>query len=292
MATTTSKHSFLKPAVSVNDSLLMTVFIAAVIHVIILLSIRFGSPAPQKVSKQIEVTLANLPSKKPPKKAKYLAQENQVGGGAETKKPEPPKQKLASQGDSANKLPNQRQSQTESKPKSVERLITQKQAEYKVTTIVKDTPPSEVERPKISIEALREQIAELGAEIRDSQQSSEETKVKFINSVSTHKYVMAQYIRDWETKIEHIATLNTLPAIKGLKKIGVLILRVDINSDGSVHSMAVTRSSGSIVVDDYAKRLVRLGAPFPALPKTLLNGGNVLSIIRKWGFQEIGVEIR
>jgi len=244
------------------------------------------------VSKQIEVTLANLPSKKAPKKAKYLAQDNQVGGGSEMKKPEPPKQKLASQGDSDNKLPNQRQSQAASKPKKVERLITQKQAEYKVNTIIEDTLPSEEERPKISVEALREQIAELGAEIRDSQQSSEDTKVKFINSVSTHKYVMAQYIRDWETKIEHIATLNTLPELNGSKKIGVLILRVDINSDGSVHNMTVTRSSGSVVVDDYAKRLVRLGAPFPALPKDLLNGGDVLPIIRKWGFQEVGVEIR
>lgn len=292
MTATTSKHSFLKPAVSVNDSLLMTIFIAAVIHVIILLSIRFGSPEPQKVSKQIEVTLANLPSKKAPKKAKHLAQENQLGGGTEMKKPEPPKQKLASQGDSANKLPDQRKSQVESKPKAVERLITQKQAEYKVTRVIKDEPPSEMEQPKISIDALREQIAELGAEIRDSQQSSEDTNVKYINSVSTHKYVMAQYIRDWETKIEHIATLNTLPETRGTKKIGVLILRVDINPDGSVRNMKVTRSSGSIVVDDYAKRLVRLGAPFPVLPNALLDGGNVLSIVRKWGFQEIGVEIR
>ncbi|MCK5829201.1 MAG: energy transducer TonB [Methylococcales bacterium] len=292
MATNIPKHSFLKPAVSVNDSLLMTMFIAAVIHVLVLLSIRFGNPEQQKVSRQIEVTLATLPSEKAPEKAKYLAQENQMGSGTELNKPEPSKLKLASQGDRDDKLPNKRQSQAESKPKKVEKIITQKQADYKIATVVKEAPLSEKKRPKISIEALRNQIAELGAEIRDSQKSSENTQVKHINSVSTHKYVMAQYIKDWETKIEHIATLNTLPETRGLNKVGILILRVDINSDGSVYKMKITRSSGSVVIDDYAKRLVKLGAPYPVLPKTLLNGGNVLSIIRKWGFRDVGVEIQ
>ena len=286
-STTSNKYSFLRPAVSVNDSLLMTLFIAAVIHIIIVLGISFGMPKPQKVSKQIEITLANLPAKKEPKKAKYFAQNDQVGGGEKTKKPEPPKQKLASQGKSYKKPPKKSQLQAESKPKATKKLITQKKAEEKIETIITDLPPSiKKPRPKLSVESLKQQIAQLGAQIRYNDQNSEKTKIKFVNSVSTHKYLAAQYMKDWETKVERTGNLNYPEAARQKNFSGSLSMDVGIQADGSIYSMRITKSSGNQALDDAAKRIVRLSAPFAELPAELLDELDVLVIPRIWNFSD------
>ncbi|MCF6202056.1 MAG: TonB family protein [Methylococcaceae bacterium] len=290
MATTTPKHSFLQPAVSVQDSLLMTLFIAVIIHVVILLSVRFAVPQPDKFSKQIEITLATLPSKKAPKKADFLAQDNQIGGGVEKNKPEPTKQKIASRGDSEMKPPDQRQSQVENKPQAEKKLITQIQAEHKITITNKDLPPSELEKPKVTEESLRRQIAELGEQLRNSKKSSEKTRIKFVNSVSTHKSITAQYIKDWKAKVERVASLNYPEVAREFE--GSLMMDVGINRDGTIYSIRITKSSGRKALDDAAKRIVRLSAPFPVLPAQLLEELDVLAIHRVWNFKDQSAVVR
>jgi protein TonB len=287
METTSPKYSFLQPAVSVNDSLLMTLFIAAVIHIAIVLGISFSMPKPQKISKQIEITLANLPSKKAPKDAKHFAQDNQVGGGVKEKKPEPLKQKLASQGRSEKKPPQKSQAPVENKPKATKKLVTQKQANEKIETIITEAPPSlEKVRPKLSVDSLKQQIAQLGAQIRYSEQSSEHTKIKFVNSVSTHKYLAAQYMQDWEAKVERTGNLNYPEAARQKNFSGSLSMDVGIQSDGGIYSIRITKSSGNQALDDAAKRIVRLSAPFAELPAELLEELDVLVITRVWNFTD------
>ena len=79
----------------------------------------------------IDITLINLPSKKAPKKASFLAQENQQASGKKSKKPKPPSQQIPSQGES--QIKHIRKAAAEkSEPKAVKKLLTQKQAEKKV----------------------------------------------------------------------------------------------------------------------------------------------------------------
>lgn len=277
---------FSQPAVSESDSLLITLFLAAVIHAFILLGVSFTIPQSKKVNKQIEITLASSPAKKAPKRAKFLAQENQVGSGKNTKAPEPPKQKLPSQGTSKNKKPSLHKKQSESNPKVVQKIITQKKSEYKISTSPKKTPVSTKVRKKLSPEALRRQIAQLGAQIRHSKQSSEHTKIKFVNSVSTHKYIAAQYMKDWENKVERTGNLNYPEIARKKDYAGTLTMDVGIKADGSIYSMRITKSSGSKALDDAAKRIVRLSAPFAALPRELLKEIDVLVIPRVWKFSD------
>ncbi|MCK5188862.1 MAG: energy transducer TonB [Methylococcales bacterium] len=286
---------FLQPDIPESDSLLIALFIASVIHAFIFLGINFTIPQPQKTNKQIQITLANSPAKKAPKKAKYLAQDNQIGAGKKTKRPEPPKQKLPSQGDNQKKKPVQQKSHTESKPKVVKKLITQTKAEQKIVTTKKEAPssPSVKKRPKLSAESLQKQIAQLGTEIRQSQQSSEQTKIKFVNSVSTHQYVAAQYMKDWENKVERTGNLNYPEVAKKKGFTGTLTMNVGINADGSIYSIHITKSSGIKALDDAAKRIVRLSAPFAALPIELLKELDVLVIPRVWKFSdESGITTR
>ncbi len=290
MQKTSSAQNFLDPKVSVSDSLLLTLFVAAILHALFLFGVSFAFPTPHKVERQIEITLANMPSKKAPKKATYLAQDNQVGAGEKIEKAALRKQQLASQGESDNKPPRQETISAESKPKASVKLLTQKTSAEKILIAKKEAPPTEKVSPRITEEALRQQIAQLGAQIRYDKQSSELTKIKFVNSVSTHKYVAAQYMKDWERKVERTGNMNfpEVARIKGFS--GTLTMDVGIDANGNIYSIRISKSSGIKALDDAAKRIVRLSAPFSALPKELLEELDILVIPRVWSFSnETGV---
>ena len=178
-----------------NDALLIALFLAAVVHVGIGLGINFTMPQPEKVSRSIDITLVNAPTKKAPEKAHFLAQENQLGAGEQSKKPEPPPQQPANLGNSLDKQ-SKKSVQQLNEPKAAKPLITQKKAEKKVVTATKadkaDVGEQIEKHPQLSAEMLQQQIAQLGTEIRLSQQSAEQTKIKFVDSVSAHKYIAAQ----------------------------------------------------------------------------------------------------
>ena len=83
-------------ALSNNNPLLIALFLAAIVHIALVLGINFTAPNPEKINKSIDITLVNAPVKKAPKKADFLAEENQFAAGEEAKKPAPRPQKLTS----------------------------------------------------------------------------------------------------------------------------------------------------------------------------------------------------
>ncbi len=267
-----------------NDSLLIALFLAAVIHVVIGLGVNFVAPQPEQVSRSIDITLVNMPTKKAPEKAQLLAQENQIGAGEQSKKPTP--QQLPSQGNSQTKQ-IKKSTQEQSEPKAAKKLITQKKAEKKIVTASKpDTVQQTEKRPQLSAETLQQQITQLGTEIRLSQQSVEQTKIKFVDSVSAHKYVAAQYMKDWEDKVERTGNLN-YPEVAAKKNFsGTLTMDVGIKADGSIYSIRINQSSGNPALDEAAKRIVRMSAPFAPLPAELQKELDVLVITRVWKFSD------
>lgn len=279
---------------SQGDSLLTALFLAAVVHVFILLGINFTAPRPPKANRSIEITVAHAPVKKAPKEAKYLAAEHQIGAGAETHKPEPPQQKLASQEQQLSPPVKKVVPQpvaAQAKPVT-EKILTQAKAPVKV--VAEPEQPVELPEavevqesaPKLSPEALQQQISQLGERIRNSQQSSQDTKIKFVNSISTHKYLAAQYVKDWEDKVERTGNLNYPEAARKKGVSQALTLDVGINADGSIYSMRIVKSSGNAALDEAAKRIVKMSAPFAALPDDLLREVNVLVITRVWKFSD------
>jgi protein TonB len=50
--------------------------------------------------------------------------------------------------------------------------------------------------------------------------------------------------------------------------------------------MRVVKSSGNDALDDAAKRIVAMSAPFAALPDELLKEASVLVITRVWRFSD------
>jgi periplasmic protein TonB len=274
---------------SEQDTLLVALFAAALIHLFLLFGISFTDPEPPGANKRsIDVTLVTVPAKKPPKQAKFLAQDNQIGTGKKYHKPEPAAQRIASAGSGQVKQEAERQ-QEQADPKVKQKVLTQPQSSAKTNIgIDKDNNPSPASHPHITAESLQQQIAQYGAEMRLKQQSSDsdETKIKHVNSVSAHRYAAAQYIKDWERKVETIGNMN-YPSIAARKNFSAsLTMDVGVKPDGSIYNMRITKSSGYPELDEAAKRIVRMSAPFPALPSDLLKELNVLVITRKWRFSD------
>ena len=283
----TNKAIFIPSStLSNNDSLLMALFVAVIVHIVLILGMNFTTTQPEKINKSIDITLINTPAKKAPEKANFLAQENQLGAGETTKKPELPAQKPPSQ---RNKQIKQVKKPTpeESKPKVAKKIITQQKADKKVVTASKPDAISQPEkRPKLTAESLHQQLTELGTEIRQSQPSADQTKIKFVDSVSAHKYVAAQYMKDWETKVERTGNLN-YPEVAAKKNFsGTLTMDVGIKADGSIYSIRINRSSGNPALDEAAKKIVRMSAPFAPLPLELRKELDVLVITRVWKFSD------
>ena len=271
-----------------NKSLLTALLVAVIVHIALVLGINFTTPQPEKINKPIDITLINTPVKKAPEKADFLAQENQSGAGESIKKLESPAQKPASQETSEVKpKPVKKSTPEENKPKEAQKIITQEKAEKKVVAASKTEVVNQPEKhPQITAESLHQQLAQLGAEIRQSQPSAEQTKIKFVDSVSAHKYVAAQYMKDWESKVERTGNLN-YPEVATKKNFsGILTMDVGINADGGIYSIRINKSSGNPALDEAAKNIVRMSAPFPPLPLDLRKELDVLVITRVWKFSD------
>ncbi len=268
-----------------NDSFLIALAVATVIHVIVGWGIKTSTPEPETVSRAIDITLVNMPSPKMPEVAQALAPENQQGAGEQSQQAKVPEQKQSSPS-VAQVQPIKKHVSEKSEANVLKKIITQKTAENKVVTTRKpDTEQHIKERPHLSADMLQQQITQLGTEIRQSQQS-ELTKIKFIDSVSAHKYVAAQYMKDWEDKVERTGNLN-YPEVAAKKNFsGTLTMDVGIRADGSIYSIRINQSSGNPELDDAAKRIVRMSAPFAPLPADLLKELDILVITRVWKFSD------
>ena len=75
--------------VTSRDRLGFTLFIAAVLHALLILGITFDLPTPSELTKSLEITLATQRADEAPEEADYLAQINQQGSGTLEEKAAP-----------------------------------------------------------------------------------------------------------------------------------------------------------------------------------------------------------
>ncbi len=280
--------SFSKPPAPASDAFLAALFVAVIVHVILIIGIHFSVPKTDKTHKTISVTIANMPAQKAPDKARFLAQENQRAAGAKTTEHKSPAQSIASLGLAGKRVqkPGKLASSLK-KPNPVKKVVTQVHANTKINR-AKKTPKetTKPQRPRLTPDRLARQLAQLGAEVRYKKPSTEQSRIKFINSVSTHKFLAAQYMEDWQRKVEKTGNMNYPETARQKHLTGKLTMDVGIRHDGRIYSIRISKSSGYKLLDDAAKRIVRMSAPFAPLPEVLRKELDVLVITRVWEFSD------
>lgn len=276
------------PQVTSSDRLGMTIFFALLLHGIIILGITFvSSPAAkQKTPPSLDVILVNTSNSDTPDEADYLAQVTQDGGGTTDEKLRRTDLFSAPTLATTSGIAEQQSvtQQLRKKQEANKAFITQNNAQYKVHTQKKSNHKEVVEKI-LTPRQQNHRAARLAEELSLTlQELSQRPKEKFLTS-RTKEYVAATYMRQWIDKIERLGNADYPDAAIREKLSGTLILDVVINSDGTLKAINLRRSSGHQILDDAAKRIVRMSSPFQPFPPKLQKQADIIHITRSWEFQ-------
>ncbi|WP_423254367.1 energy transducer TonB [Dyella sp. KRB-257] len=262
-----------------------TMLFSLLFHGVLLLGITFEFVKPKSGLPTLDVTLVNVANQQAPDKADFLAQANNRGGGDRDRAARPsnlfsgplPK---PTPGIAARRV---EASTPAPQPPTPQRLVTTRGDSRFSVEATTGKPEVTSDPDDRAAELRREQeIAQLAAELRHSNEAyAKRPKKKYI-SANTREYAYAAYMRGWSDRVERIGNLNYPEQARRLQLHGELLLTVGLDRDGGIHSIEVIKSSGSPLLDAAAKRIVRLAAPFPPIPRG--RGVDELYITRTWQF--------
>jgi protein TonB len=253
-----------------------------------LLAVRFTPPDifDKARERAMDVILVNSKSKSRPDKAQAKAQTNLDGGGnteedLRAKTPLPPSPNTREGNDLIEA--QRRVAELEAQQ---QQMMTRTASDRSVSadkTRNNPTPtPAEI-RTGADLASSALAIARIEGQIsRQLEEYNQRPRKKFIGA-RVEEYRFAQYVEDWRQKIERIGNLNYPDAAKG-RLYGSLVLTVIIKSNGDLDRVEINRSSGQRLLDDAARRIVQMSAPFAAFPEAIRRDTDVLEITRTWTF--------
>jgi len=279
-------------AVSSSDRLTFALFLALLVHALIVLGISFTAEERTQASNTLEVTLASYKSDKAPDEADFIAQENQQGSGTEdearmlTTDVEAPFQsndiKQASVQEQQVSAPKPDQHQPD-------RVTTTADNRFKARNIQQPAPVDSKDVPEGEEKMLLQrslEMASLEAKLDSMRQAyAKRPRVQRLTAASTMKASDAYYVNNWRRKIEKMGALNYPREAEDCFDDCRLRVLVAINPDGTIHDLEILESSGRKVLDDAAMRIVRMSAPFAPFTKDMRKDTDILEIIRTWRFK-------
>jgi protein TonB len=275
-----------------TDILTIALFVAAVVHAIVLLGVSFRPVLDEmRTAPTLEVILVQkkaIVDEEEPKDANYLAQSSQDGGGntdENTRPSSPFASDIDSDSDGLASTPVIASAPAPS-VKSTEEIITAVFSDTLIATEITTEATDEIDAPAgtIFIEQNLE-IAKLAAEIdRQQEEFAKRPKKKHINA-RTKEVASAEYMYSWVEQVERVGNLNYPDAARRNELTGALILIVGIYKNGAIESVTVDESSGHTLLDDAAVRIVELAGPFEPMTGRLAEETDILYIVRTWEFQ-------
>jgi protein TonB len=274
-------------AISSADKLGLTLFMAGIIHALVILGISFEvDDVTRSVSKALEIVLVKSEEQERPDKADFLAQENQLGRGESEEKainqqratPQSKKETVISESNKTQKAKAQAQ-----------KVLLQAEAKVAIDASNKKIPEEAKEVTAADLLRQSEEIAKLQAELNEAVTSySRRPRKLHINSINAHKYKAASYEAAWQRKVERVGNLNYPGEARRKKLSGTLVISVELYADGNLKKIIVNRRSGHKIIDDAAINIVKLAAPFAPLPIDLQKEVDILVITRTWQFLNEG----
>jgi protein TonB len=277
------------PRIGASDRLGFTLFLALTVHAIIVLGVGFTNNKNPKSDAlpSLEIIQANSRSLEEVENPDFLAQVDQAGGGKADDKARPSAPVSANTPVDQQGLTDQARSELHKNQLAINKIyfITQAEAEHAVEKQNQIRKKQTRSQQPSDVEQRQSKIARLQAEIRQMTIDYANRPRSITLTASTKKAVEASYLANWVKKIERTGNLN-YPQEARIKKIdGQLRLSVRINSIGEILDVKITSSSGSSVLDEAAKRILRLAEPFAPFSEELKQRADQLVIIRTWDFK-------
>jgi len=268
-----------------------SVAVSILLHAL-LLTIHFKFPDAlrlQTANQPLEVILVNARTQQRPVKAQALAQANLDRGGdtdqdrrASTPLP------MTQSAESGSDLAQAQRRQQELEARQRELLAQARDSQASVPAAQSKAPPANEPPRTVSGRDLADlslRAMKLQAQIdKRVEEYNKRPRKQFIGA-SAMEYRFAHYEDEWRQKVERVGTLNYPAEARG-KLYGNLQLTVTIRPDGSVETIEIVRPSGLKVLDEAARRIVRMSAPYMPFPADIRKDTDLLVITSTWFFEQ------
>jgi len=282
-----SFSDFLLDKFGLVASMQVAVIASIAFHLVAIVGLGFKLPSilrDEAPHNMLDVVLVNSKSPTKPVKADALAQANLDGGGNTDKKlraatplpaldPRDPAPELKA---------------AEARVKQLESEARELMVKMKSQTAV--SPLDQAASAKADSAEARDlierslEIQRLEAQIQRNLQAYQERPRRVFIGARTQEYRFAHYIDVWRQKVERIGTLNYPQEARARKIYASLRITVAIKANGEVEDVEINKSSGYRFIDDAAKRIVRMAAPFEPFPADIRRDADILHITRTWNF--------
>ncbi len=265
--------------------------ISLLVHAFVIFGLTFTVPdlrGLQNMAPVLDVVLVNTKSQAKPSKADALAQHNLDGGGnTDTKQRATSPLPVITQDTQTTEL-QQAKKRVAELEREARRLLARVGTSQVEIAPAKSTPePTPEKAPVVDGTELMQRslaIARLEAQIsKDWNAYQERPRRKFVGA-RTQEYQYARYIEDWRQKIERVGELNYPQAARDQRIYGKLVATVSIKADGSLERIVINQSSGNKVLDGATVQIVKMAAPYAALPPDIARDTDILHITRTWTF--------
>ncbi|HUW38167.1 MAG TPA: energy transducer TonB [Rhodocyclaceae bacterium] len=260
---------------------------ASVLLHALLLMLHFGLPGAHWPTREraLDVVLVNSKSAAPPSLAQALAQANLDGGGnsdEDRRASTPLPASLAAREGNAVVEARRRVARLESRQ---QQLLTEARSTRAVRPEPRRGAPQPAPQPAAGIDLASNALAMIRLEAQIDKRLEDYNKRPRVKNIGarTREYRYAQYVEDWRQKVERVGNLNYPDSARG-RLYGSLVITVVIKSDGTLERVEVNRPSGHKLLDDAARRIVQLAAPFAPFPPDIRRDTDVIEITRTWTF--------
>lgn len=279
-------------AVGAAERLLSTLLYALAVHLVVILGVEFDLRVRVDgvVEPDLEITLVSPSAEPASKAADFLAQTANAGGGTR-EEVLLPTTRLAMQSTSDDPPAPEPVEQPEALRSPPQSQQTELATDRPAATKVAPKPGSQRNaRPETLTPAqlIRDSIeyAQLAAQLSEQTQRYARRPRKTYVTAATKEYRYAAYMEAWRAKVERVGNLNYPEAARRAGVTGSLRLVVELDPDGGVRDVRVRRSSGQPVLDEAARRIVRLAEPYAPFPEDIRRDTDLLVIARTWVFEE------
>jgi periplasmic protein TonB len=271
-----------------RDRLTTTVFMAALVHGVIIVGVTFGSTGRSTQGApglEVLIVSEDVPEARKNDNATYLAQRTQLGSGnsaaAEARSPRAAAEHSANNGrvdgtalvDDAGALLSTADN----------RVLTTAATQPDILYFA--PPASLTERPEVPV--LAEGNSErdrVGLDDAEDQSVRGPKRDELWVTPDTREALVAPYLVAWRTKIERLGTLNFPQAAWRAPRTRNPDVEVVILADGTLESATIRRSSGSAKLDQAAVDILKLASPFDPFPKELSDHYRLLRFTYGWEF--------
>jgi protein TonB len=269
-----------------EDRLATAIFLAALVHGLIILGVRFSAPPPRDLPlPTLEVLLVpDGPAEADNTRAAYIAQRSQHGSGTardarRTSLPESSSTLIEHSGEAGGDSLEQ---EATTAPEGGIRLLTSSSQRAARTT-----SGAEASQAAAAIPLDARPLAQIGA---NAAAADANLHLKGDPSADdrlladTRESLIAAYLDGWKRRVERVGTLNFPDEARRQAMSGNPVLEVAIRADGSLEQVLVRRTSGHRELDNAALRIVRLSAPFDPFPRVMRERYPVLRFAYEWQF--------